>query len=67
MIRRLFKKLSRGEYIYRAPKKHSCWLPAGNHPGDIWKCKCGQMWKCRGLNMFADLIEWEHIKDDKEI
>lgn len=66
MIRHLFDKFKRGEYVHREPRQHSCWLPAGNHPGDIWKCKCGQLWKCRGLSMWADVIEWQKISEDHD-
>lgn len=65
MIRRLFNFFKRGDYVYISPKKHSCWLPAGNTPGVIWRCKCGKLYKCRGLSMFADIIEWSEIKDEK--
>jgi hypothetical protein len=64
MFRRIFKSLKRGEYVYRVPQKHSCWLPAGGRTGDIWKCKCGQIYKCRGLSMFADVIEWSIVGED---
>lgn len=53
-----------GEYVHRQPRQHSCWLPAGGRTGDIWKCKCELLWRCRGLSIWADIIEWEKISED---
>lgn len=66
MIRRLFKKLTGGEFVHRPSweKKHSCWLPHG-YRGDVWKCKCDKIWKCMGLSMFADVIMWKEIKEEE--
>lgn len=64
MIRRLFDFFKRGEFVYRTPPKHSCWLPAGGHRGDVWKCKCGKIHICLGLSMFVDLIIWKEIKNE---
>jgi hypothetical protein len=67
LIRRLFKKLTGGEYVYRSswePKTHSCRLPSG-HKGDVWKCNCGKLWKCLGLSAWADVIMWREIKESE--
>lgn len=75
MIRRLFKSLTGGEFVYREPLKHSCSLPSNgifrqSHRGDIWKCKCGKMYKCKGLSwtgaMVWSLIDEIPDKDESE-
>lgn len=69
MIRRLFKFLTGGEFLYRSAWEappHSCRLPHGNR-GDIWKCNCGSIYKCLGLSMFAEIIQWRRIEEDTEL
>lgn len=65
MLKKLIKELSRGEFLHRSSseKNHSCWLPHG-YRGDVWKCKCGKVWKCLGLSMFAEVIMWKEIKEE---
>lgn len=38
---------ARGEWVYRAPKKHRCRKPRfAGRPGSVWRClECAQTWK----------------------
>lgn len=60
-----------GKFIYRAPQPHICRLPGQTlfsdpNPGDIWQCKCGRKYVCKGPEWPTLHIGWKEIIDDVE-